>query len=81
MVKCPVEYQYPGFIFSFLRKNGSEQLGEEVKGLRRVGKRTAVFDVPENFRADMDKLIALCKEDNSPIKGYEVLLVDKMEMS
>lgn len=23
MVVCPVEYQAPGFIFSFLRKNGS----------------------------------------------------------
>ena len=23
MVKCPIEYQAPGFIFSFLRKNTS----------------------------------------------------------
>lgn len=26
LVKCPVEYQSPGYIFSFLRKNASEDL-------------------------------------------------------
>lgn len=26
IVKCPCEYQAPGFIFSFLRKNASENL-------------------------------------------------------
>lgn len=57
LVRCPVEYQSPGYIFSFLRKNTSESLGESVKGMRRVGKRTAVFDVPEEFRSQMEKLI------------------------
>ena len=46
MVKCPVEYQAPGFIFSFLRRNGSEKLSDAVKGMRRVSKKAAVFDVP-----------------------------------
>ena len=46
MVKCPIEYQAPGFIFSFLRKNTSEHLAEAVKGMRRHNKNSAVFDVP-----------------------------------
>jgi hypothetical protein len=80
LVKCPLEYQSPGFIFSFLRKNASEDLSEAVKGMRRVGKRTAVFDVPEEMRGQMDKLINICKQENSPIHDYEVLLVNSMEM-
>lgn len=70
MVKCPLEYQSPGFIFSFLRKNTSEELSEAVKGMRRVGKRSAVFDVPEEMRGQMDKLMALCKQEGSHIHDY-----------
>lgn len=80
LLRCPLEYQSPGFIFSFLRKNSSEELSEAVKGMRRVGKRSAVFDVPEDMRAQMDKLIALCKTEGSPISDYELLLVNSMEM-
>ena len=80
LIKCPVEYQSPGFIFSFLRKNTSEDLSEAVKGMRRVGKRSAVFDVPEEFRTQMDKLITLSKVESSPIKDYEIILVNSMEM-
>lgn len=29
--------------------------------MRRVGKRTAVFDVPEEFKSQMEKLIDLTK--------------------
>jgi len=47
LVKCPIEYESPGFIFSFLRKNISENLSEAVKGMRRISKKTAAFDVPE----------------------------------
>lgn len=47
LVKCPIEYESPGFIFSFLRKNVSESLSEAVKGMRRINKKTAAFDVPE----------------------------------
>lgn len=61
LVKCPTEYQSPGFIYSFLRKNGSEELSESAKGLRRVGKKSAVFDIPEELRSQMDRLINLCK--------------------
>lgn len=57
MVKCPVEYQAPGFIFSFLRRNTSETLADDVKGMRRQNKNSAVFDVPEKYKPDMDKLI------------------------
>lgn len=53
MVKCPVEYQSPGHIFSFLRKNTSENLSESVKGMRKLGKKSAVFDVPEEYRPQM----------------------------
>lgn len=80
LVRCPVEYQSPGFIFSFLRKNTSESLSESIKGMRRVGKRTAVFDVPEEYRPQMEKLVDLTKAENSPIKDYEVMLVTNMEM-
>ena len=80
LVKCPTEYQSPGFIFSFIRKNTSEHLSESIKGMRRVGKKTAVFDVPEEFKSQMEKLMELCKNEGSPIKDYEVLVVDKMEM-
>lgn len=48
--------------------------------MRRVGKKSAVFDVPEELRSQMDKLINLCKVENSPIRDYEVLLVNSMEM-
>lgn len=80
LIKCPVEYQSPGYIFSFLRKNTNEDLSEAVKGMRRVGKRSAVFDVPEQFRPLMDKLITECKNENSSIKDYEVLVVTSVEM-
>lgn len=48
--------------------------------MQRVGKKSAVFDVPEEFRSQMDKLIALSKAENSPIKDYEIILVTSMEM-
>lgn len=80
LVKCPVEYQSPGFIFSFLRKNINEDLSDSVKGMRRVGKRSAAFDVPEHFKPQMDKLVAECKLENSQIKDYEVMVVNSMEM-
>lgn len=57
IVRCPVEYQAPGFIFSFLRRNTSEDLADAVKGMRRQSKNSAVFDVPESYKAVMDKLI------------------------
>lgn len=46
IVRCPVDYQAPGFIFSFLRRNTSENLADDVKGMRRQSKNSAVFDVP-----------------------------------
>ncbi len=46
IVRCPVDYQAPGFIFSFLRRNTSENLADDVKGMRRQNKNSAVFDVP-----------------------------------
>ena len=78
MVKCPVEYQAPGFIFSFLRRNASERLSDAVKGMRRVSKRAAVFDVPEEYKDMMDRLVA--DTENRSLKGYEVILVNSMEM-
>ena len=57
MVKCPVEYQAPGFIFSFLRRNTSEELADDVRGMRKQSKNSAVFDVPEKYKPQMDKLI------------------------
>lgn len=57
MVKCPVEYQAPGFIFSFLRRNTSEELADDVRGMRKQSKNSAVFDVPEKHKPQMDKLI------------------------
>lgn len=47
IVKCPVEYQSPGFIFSFLKKNTFEQLTDSIKGMRRLTNESAVFDVAE----------------------------------
>ena len=47
IVKCPCEFQSNGFIFSFLKKTASERLAESVKGMRRINKDSAVFDVPE----------------------------------
>jgi ATP-dependent RNA helicase DDX21 len=58
ILKCPTEYQSPGFIFSFIKKNISEEVSESMKGMRRVGKKSAAFDVPEQYRPHMDKLIA-----------------------
>ena len=80
LVKCPSEYQSPGFIYSFLRKNTNEDLSESIKGMRRVSKKSAAFDVPENYRPQMEKLMASCKNENSPIRDYEVLVVDRMDM-
>lgn len=59
-VNCPVEYQSPGFIFSFLKKNTSYDLSESVKGMRRVSKKSCAFDVPEEFRKHMSKLSEMC---------------------
>ena len=81
LVKCPIEYQAPGFIFSFLRRNTSEELADAVKGMRRHDRSSAVFDVPEDFKADMDKLIEACKEGTRhTLKGYEVIVVDSMSV-
>lgn len=62
LVKCPTEYQSPGYIYSFLRKNTNEDLSESIKGMRRIGKKTAAFDVPENYKSKMDRLIEDCKK-------------------
>jgi RNA recognition motif-containing protein len=48
--------------------------------MRRVGKKSAVFDVPEEMRGQMEKLVNACKQEGSPIQDYEVLLVNSMEM-
>lgn len=61
LVKCPVEYQSPGFIFTFVRKSTSEELSESLKGMRRVSKKSAAFDVPDVYKAQMEELIDLCK--------------------
>ena len=58
MIKTPTEFQSPGFVYSFLRKNTSEDLSESVKGMRRIGKKSAAFDVPENYKPQMEKLMA-----------------------
>ena len=70
MIKCPSEYQSPSYIFSFLRKNVSEELSDAVKGLRKIGKKSAAFDVPEQYRAHMEKLIDYSKAENSYIKDF-----------
>jgi ATP-dependent RNA helicase DDX21 len=57
IVRCPVDYQTPGFIFSFLRRNTSEDLADDVKGMRRQSSNSAVFDVPEKYKPQMDRLI------------------------
>lgn len=80
IVKCPCEYQSPGFIFSFLKKNTFEQLAESVKGMRRLNKNSAVFDVPEDYKEEMEELIKKTKEGASGVKGYEVVLVTSMDM-
>jgi hypothetical protein len=49
-VKCPCEFQSNGYIFSFLKKTASERLAESVKGMRRINKDSAVFDVPEELK-------------------------------
>lgn len=45
ILKCPVDYQSPGYIFSFLKKFTSDRLTENIKGMRRLSKKSAVFDV------------------------------------
>lgn len=79
-MKCPCEYQSPGFIFSFLKKNTFEQLAESVKGMRRLNKNSAVFDVPEDYKEEMEELIKKTKEGAAGVKGYEVLLCTSMAM-
>jgi hypothetical protein len=80
IVKCPCEYQSPGFIFSFLKKNTFEQLAESVKGMRRLSKNSAVFDVPEDYKEEMDELIKKTQEGAPGVKGYEVILCTSMAM-
>jgi len=80
MVKCPNEYQSPGFIYNFLRKNTSDRLTESVKGMRRHSKTAAVFDVAEEYKEDMDKLVDEAKEQKVySLKAFEVHQVTSME--
>ena len=44
-------------LYNFLRKNTSDKLAESVKGMRRHSKFAAVFDIPEELKPDMEKLI------------------------
>ena len=46
--------------------------------MRRVSKKAAVFDVPEEFKDIMDRLVL--ETENRSLKGYEVILVNSMEM-
>lgn len=56
-------------------------MADDVKGMRRQSKNSAVFDVPEKYKSQMDKLIAECKENTKhTLKNYEVLVVDSMDM-
>lgn len=49
--------------------------------MRRVGRKSAVFDVPEEYKDKMQRLIDDIKQgDVYSLKGYEVLVVDSMEM-
>jgi hypothetical protein len=48
--------------------------------MRRISKKSAAFDVPEQYKPQMDKLIADCQNEQSYIKDYEVLVVNSMEM-
>lgn len=48
--------------------------------MRRVSKNSAVFDVPEEYKEEMDELIKKTQEGAAGVKGYEVLLCTSMEM-
>lgn len=49
--------------------------------MRRQNKNSAVFDVPEKYKSQMDKLVEECKEGTRhTLRGYEVLVVDSMDM-
>lgn len=49
--------------------------------MRRHSKNSAVFDVPEDYKAQMDRLIDECKQNTKPtLRGYEVIVVDSMDM-
>ena len=50
IVKCPNEYQSPGFIFNFLRRHASEKVADSVKGMRRHSRTSAVFDVVDDYK-------------------------------
>ena len=44
--------------------------------MRRVSKKAAVFDVPEDFKEEMDRLVE--DSESNLLKGYEVLVVNSM---
>lgn len=38
--------------------------------MRRVNKNSAVFDVPEEYKEEMDELIKKTKEEAAGVRGY-----------
>jgi len=38
--------------------------------MRKIGKKSAAFDVPEHYKPQMDKLIEYSKLENSYIKDF-----------
>jgi len=40
----------------------SDELSDAVKGLRKIGKKSAAFDVHEDYKPQMDKLIEYSKK-------------------
>jgi GGDEF domain-containing protein len=80
ILKCPVDYQSPGYIFSFLKKFTSERLTESIKGMRRLSKKAAVFDVAEDFKDEMEELVQKTQQGVEGVKGYEAVLVTSMGM-
>ena len=49
--------------------------------MRRQNKTSAVFDVPEDFKPQMDEVMEECQKGTKhTVKGYEVIVVDSMAM-
>lgn len=61
IISSPVEFNANNFIFNFLRNFATETLINDIKGMRKIGNSNAAFDVPEDYKSDMDKIVEKVK--------------------
>lgn len=79
VITSPVEFNANGYIFNFLRNFATERLMDDIKGMKKIGTNNAAFDVPDDYKTEMDKIVDLVKQQEGRAKGFTLDVAKSLE--